>query len=172
MTNFFAFLDQNRGGITVLGLCVVFIVLIVQWLLWIFNAGRFKKPERAGSRAGAAQFVFGEFLAKVISDFRNLLAVLIVLVFALSLTYAMLQSQTQDELFAALQAVMSTVGVLVGSIVGYYFGESAVKGSAPASPPVASAQNPMQSGQKSFDDESIEAVPAPPATGDDDGGSA
>ena len=164
METFLTFLDLNRVGINVLIGLIAFTILMIQWLAWIFRMGRFKKQEgHAGSsREKTAQFVFGEFLAKVISDFRNLLAVLIVLVFAFTLAYALIRSSTQAEMKDALQAVMATLGGLVGSIVGYYFGESAVKAGASGAA-ISAGQAPTQqpSGEKPAE-EAIETAPAPP----------
>ena len=133
MDTFLTFLDQYRNGIFMLLAILAFAVLMIQWLAWIFRLGRFKATEQntaSPSREGAAQFAFGEFLARIITDFRNLLAVLIVLVFTFILAYTILKSQTQGEMTSSLQAVMSTLGGLVGSIVGYYFGETAAKSAA------------------------------------------
>ena len=146
MQNFLTFLDQNSSGLFVLAVAILFMILVVQWLAWIFHIGRYKKQDGAvasnSNREKTTQFVFGEFLAKVISDFRNLLAVLIVLFFGLVLAFAVFRSANQTEMASALQAVMSTLGGLVGSIVGYYFGESAVKSAGTTTP--MPGQAPMQ----------------------------
>jgi membrane protein YqaA with SNARE-associated domain len=162
MDNFLIFLDQNRGGIFVLAGIVVFLILIIQWLAWIFHIGRYKQQTAAGSaRERTAQFVFGEFLAKVISDFRNLLAVMIVLVFALILAFGIFRSNTLEEMGVALQAVMSTLGGLVGSIVGYYFGESAVKSGASGTG-ITTSQPAVQKPASGVGGDDEEIQPAPP----------
>ncbi|MEW5939161.1 MAG: hypothetical protein AB1750_05840, partial [Chloroflexota bacterium] len=162
MQNFLTFLDQNSGGLLVLAGIVIFLILIIQWITWIFGLGRYKKAlGAAGSlRDKTAQFVFGEFLAKVINDFRNLLAVMMVLVFALVLVFTIFRSATHEETTSSLQAVMSTLGALVGPIVGYYFGESAAKSAAPA--PVSASQAPMQQKPAEGMNEEISEAPAPP----------
>jgi|GEM_PF-1872643 len=64
------------------------------------------------------------FVFKIISQFRHLLALVVVLIFAIALAYAMWMAQDTEDLTKTLQAVMATLGGLVGSIIGYYFGES------------------------------------------------
>lgn len=91
-------------------------------MAWIFSLGRFRAPQ---SRSDNLRNIFTDFLVKIIDDFRHLLALIIVVIFALALGYAMLRAGNQfDNMTKALQAVVSTLGGLIGSIIGYYFGES------------------------------------------------
>jgi hypothetical protein len=103
----------------------------VQWFAWIFSIGRFKStdatPPGARPSGQSLRYVFSEAAVKIINDFRHLLALVIVVIFALALAYAMLQARASiADMKEALQAVVATLGGLVGSIIGYYFGESAV----------------------------------------------
>jgi hypothetical protein len=169
MENFFTFFETYRVGIFVFAASVAFglgfVVLILQWLLWLFGWGRYAplkdnegKPlriarpgrvSRGEARQDSLQFVVTDFLVKVINDFRNLLALLIVLIFTLVLLVALFRTASLTEMASALQAVMAALGGLVGSIVGYYFGESAVKSSmaSPAGGPASGAQPMQQPGQ-------------------------
>lgn len=136
MADFFNFLNTHRGGIIVFLLSLAFIIVLVNWLAWIFSVGRFKTPQPA--RGQNLRYVLTEAAVKIINDFRHLLALIIVLIFGFALAYAMLRAGADiDTLKEALQAVVATLGGLVGSIIGYYFGESTVTRMREAEPPGA-----------------------------------
>jgi hypothetical protein len=127
MKSFFTFLYEERGGIFVLLVCLFALLLALRSVAAIFGLGRFAQPPlRARSSVG---YVIVEFFTKLIDDFRHLLAMLLVLIFATALGYALwkVRDGGADEINKALQAVMATLGGLIGSIVGYYFGESAAR---------------------------------------------
>jgi len=135
MENFLDFLSRNQTGIITLMLILAFLVFVVQWLAWIFRRGRFAPFKEARSARSTArdlsfQVIVSEFTFRVIRDFRNFLALVLVSIFAIVLVYVMFTADNQEELTTNLQTVMATLGGLIGSIIGYYFGESAVKGSA------------------------------------------
>lgn len=72
--------------------------------------------------------MFGELLTKIIYEFRHLLALLIVVLFAVALFAAMWPGMMKGDVALikdGLQAVAAALGGLIGSIIGYYFGESA-----------------------------------------------
>jgi membrane protein DedA with SNARE-associated domain len=70
--------------------------------------------------------VIAELFVKIINDFRHLLALLIVVIFALVLGYGLIRAgKDLENITKVLQVVVSTLGGLIGSIIGYYFGESA-----------------------------------------------
>lgn len=152
MGDFLTFLDTHRGGILMLLLCLASVALFVQWVAWIFSIGRFRQTGMpATGRQQNLRYIFAEIAVKIINDFRHFLALIIVLIFALALTYAMLRAGSEmNNMKDALQAVAATLGGLVGSIVGYYFGESAAtKAREPESPPVsARPETPPQEVQK------------------------
>ena len=131
MDGMFSFLAQNRTGILVLFLSLAGLAFIIQWFAWIFNLGRFKRKDRAittdEARSTSLRFVFADLLVKIINDFRHLLALIVVLIFAIALGVAMyIGGGSIDDFAKATQAVVATLGGLVGSIIGYYFGESTV----------------------------------------------
>lgn len=128
MSSFFAFFAANAQGILVFGLLVLSAAALLQWLAWMFARGRFQK--RDGQTGQTVSFVLADLLAKIINDFRHLLALIIVVIFALALTYALVLVAYEptgrlEALSKALQAVVSSLGGLIGAIIGYYFGEKA-----------------------------------------------
>lgn len=159
---FFTFFQTYRSGIFFFLVCLGAIAFLVQWFAWIFSWGRFKKAgaeARTGTGAGSAtvsgqptiRYMFSGGLVKIVNDFRHLLALVIVLIFAVALLYSLWQAASIptfatnpadpsltipgtpsviDNMKEALQAVVATLGGLVGSIIGYYFGESSIAKSA------------------------------------------
>lgn len=71
--------------------------------------------------------IIADFLARLINDFRHLLALVIVVIFFSLVFYSMAMSDKFEEKMDALQMVMASFGGLLGSIIGYYFGESAAR---------------------------------------------
>lgn len=130
MSSFLNFLATYSSGIFVLFFCLAAGVAMVQWVCWIFGWGRFS-PENLEATAGVRKplrRVMSELFFNLVNDFRHLLALVIVLIFALVLGYAVFRAGTEmDNITKALQAVVATLGGLVGSLLGYYFGESAAK---------------------------------------------
>ena len=133
MTNFFVYLETHRNGIFIALLCLAFLAFILQWLAWTLKFGRFKPDGGVpGSSAAAAQkqnlrYIISDAVIKIVNDFRHLLALVIIAIFAVALCFALFQTRDSlEEMKEALQAVVATLGGLVGSIIGYYFGESAV----------------------------------------------
>jgi hypothetical protein len=126
---FFDFFGVHWQGIVVLGFLLLAIGVLVQWFAWIFARGRFQKGDEPTGRQ-TLRYVFADLLVKIIDDFRHLLALVIVLIFALALTYSLVlvayeQTGRIDAAAKALQAVVSSLGGLIGAIIGYYFGEKA-----------------------------------------------
>lgn len=175
MESFFTFLQAYRSGIFVLLLILASIALFVQWLVWIMGMGRFGRPPSSAGRA-ELRFIFSEAAVKIINDFRHLLALVIVLIFAFALGYSLIKAAsiatnpnsptTIENMKEALQAVVATLGGLVGSIIGYYFGESTVAKSAEPKPadsggtqPTPVVQEPPKEGEQR------PSAPAPPAPG-------
>ena len=153
MTEFFTYLNANRGGILVLLLCLIFIILLVNWVAWIFSWGRFRTPTRPSREP--LRYLIGQALVKIIDDFRHLLALVIVVIFALALWYAMIRAgSNQQEMKDAIQTVVASLGGLVGSIIGYYFGESAIGRLREVSPAEEKMPKP--------EEEPITPVPPPP----------
>lgn len=133
MTNFFTFLETHRNGILLTLLCLAFVAFIVQWFAWIFSKGRFwRGGDAPASNAASAQkqnlrYIISDAIIKIVNDFRHLLALVIIGIFAVALCFTLFQtSPNLENMKEALQAVVATLGGLVGSIIGYYFGESAV----------------------------------------------
>ncbi len=117
--NFFA---VNQAGIYVLMAILAFVVLLIQWLAWIFKWGRFKSAPAGTGPGYSTKDIMFTYLATLASDFKFVLATLIFGIFSVVLLIALF---TQSDFANALQAVMSTLGGLVGTIVGYFFGEKA-----------------------------------------------
>lgn len=132
MTNFFTFLETNSNGIFILLLSLAFLAFLVQWFAWTLKFGRFKRAgDASGNNASAhkqnLRYIISDAVIKIVNDFRHLLALVIIAIFAVALCFALFQTRDSlEEMKEALQAVVATLGGLVGSIIGYYFGESAV----------------------------------------------
>jgi hypothetical protein len=136
MTRLFSFLQEYRVGIWVFFLSLGGIALLVQWFAWIFGMGRFGKIIPAAEGRAGLRYIFSDLMVKIINEFRHLLALIVVVIFAGALSYSLWKAgtvptgsdlpSTVDNLKEALQAVVATLGGLVGSIIGYYFGESSV----------------------------------------------
>lgn len=130
MNTFLTFLQEHFVGLIVAFAAMLMLLLVVNWLAWIFRWGRYKKSHaETGTASGKAgiMYIFADFVVKIINDFRHLLALFLVTIFAVAVGYAIFSSCDVDSLSGNLQAVVSTLGGLVGSIVGYYFGESAAR---------------------------------------------
>lgn len=169
----FQYLADHRSGILIFFLCLIGLALIIQWFSWIFGWGRFarrKELDAKTARNQSIRFLLADLLIKIIDDFRHLLALVIVLIFALALATAMyVAGANMDQLKEAMQVVVATLGGLVGSIIGYYFGESAVarrQAGGGAASTVAEQQpgGAVQDGS-SANDEDLEAAPTPDALG-------
>jgi hypothetical protein len=144
LQNFFTFFQTYRGGIFFFLFCLGFLAFLVQWFAWIFGWGRFGNSATwtgggtgSGTGSGSARtnirYLFSGAFVKIVNDFRHLLALIIVLIFAVALLYSLWkaasiggsgENSTINNMKEALQAVVATLGGLVGSIIGYYFGES------------------------------------------------
>ena len=62
--------------------------------------------------------------AKVVDDFRHLLALGVLLLFAFSLIWGLLLAgENVDPMLSVLQTVVGVFGGLTGVIAGFYFGE-------------------------------------------------
>jgi hypothetical protein len=133
MTQLLTLLETHATGAFVILAFLAAGVFLLQWIMWIFGRGRFKRDGDASPVVGTQnlRYLITEALTKIINDFRHLLALLIVLIFGLALAYALYQAGGNiDEIKEALQAVTATLGGLVGSIIGYYFGESKAQAAA------------------------------------------
>lgn len=127
MGQFFDFLSAHRSGILLFMLLVLVAMLVLHWVTWLFARGRFRDAGPTVSRPQGLRIIFTDFLARIINDFRHLLALVIVLIFAAVLSYAMVRAGAAlSDMNDAIQTVVASLGGLVGSIIGYYFGESAV----------------------------------------------
>lgn len=165
MDSFFTFLDAHSGGLLVIFLCLAAIVGLIQWLAWIFSKGRFR-PDRAGAKVGtnSLRFVFADLLVKIINDFRHLLALVMVMIFALALSYVLYRADNNmASITDAMQTVVATLGGLVGSILGYYFGESAARKSIEEGARDRGAEEPEQTnGQPKEEEKPPRPAPPPP----------
>jgi len=130
MESLLTFFKNYSGGILMLFFSLAAAVALVQWVCWIFSWGRFS-PDKAVAMSGVLKSlrqVIGELFFNLVNDFRHLLALVIVLIFTIVLSYTVIRAGDQmDDIAKGLQAVVATLGGLVGSLLGYYFGESAAK---------------------------------------------
>lgn len=123
IANLLSSLKTNWEGILIFFFFLFLSILFIQWLAWIFSWGRFKVS--SGSRKNdSIRFVIADLLVKIIDDFKHLLALVIMTIFAFALAFAMIKG---PDMLKALQVVVASLGGLIGSIIGYYFGESSAK---------------------------------------------
>ncbi len=167
------FMAAHGGGIRTSLLTIVVLTAVVNWLLWMFGWGRFTGARGSAGRSGrptTIRYVLAEFFVQIVNDFRHLLALVLVSLFAVTLLIAMVPPLFRDggpdlnSMRDGLQAVAAALGGLIGSIVGYYFGESAGKRAEPTVPGVQqpAVQNVPEAG--SPPPPGIQP-PAPPITG-------
>ncbi len=119
-------LSENWNGAIMLMLVGFAAIWSVGKLSQVFAFGRHEPRTNADGTDLPSEYsnVFSIFISKIINQFRHLLALVVVLIFAIALIVAMCMAHDITELSDTLQAVMATLGGLVGSIIGYYFGES------------------------------------------------
>lgn len=117
----------------------IFIVLLptlfligafITWMAWVGGRWRFDPSSRNEKfQETTIRYMFVKFLTEIINDFKHILALLIVLMFVITvgciLYFALFIQNDFATLKDGLQLIVATLGGLVGSIVGYYFGESA-----------------------------------------------
>ncbi len=113
---------------SILGLLLI-TLLAIQWFCWIFGLGRFKNIE---AQKDNIEYIITNFFVNLINDFRHLLALMIVFVFAITLFYVLYKTGA-TELGEAMQQVSSTFSGLIGAIIGFYFGEKSYRNSNKAS---------------------------------------
>ncbi len=132
LDTFMGYLAENGEAVKLILMSALVMILMIQWLAWIFKFGRFSHPtdQKTGisyETNNGIRHVIADLMVKVIDDFRHLLALVIILMFALALGYTLIFADTISEISDGLQAVTSTLGGIIGAIIGYYFGESAAK---------------------------------------------
>ncbi len=134
MSGFFVFLRDHRQEVILLLIAIVIFMGLVQWTFWIAGWGRFRLPKdiKPASKGGIGErpirFVFAELFAKLVNDFRHLLALIVMLVFLFSVAYALWVAGTNVEnMNKALQAVTGSLSGIIGVIIGYYFGETVAR---------------------------------------------
>lgn len=140
------YLASHWQGIVVAILVAFAALMLVQWLAWIFRWGRFGAEARR-ERRDTLRFVFADLLVKIIDDFRHLLALVVILIFAAAMAFGfvLVAYETDGRMVAladVLQAVVSALGGLIGAIIGYYFGEKAGERRSAESPPAAGGTTP------------------------------
>ena len=139
MSDFLTFLSNHSNGICILLIIILSGLITVNWLARIFQWGKYKDKEKSGegkSGEGKSEkekesngfgYIMTQFFTNLISDFKHLLALIIVIVFTTLIIYSMTTTPIFKEKMEALQLVIASLGGLLGSIIGYYFGESAGK---------------------------------------------
>jgi len=135
MTNILQFLADHVSGVAVILMILFAIIGIIQYVCWIFRWGRFKVDALLSDSVdrrteSTVRHMVVKFFVEIINDFRHLLALVIVIIFAVTLLavcQAGFKLDNFDGVKEGIQVVTSSLGGLVGSIIGYYFGESAAK---------------------------------------------
>ena len=122
--NFLSQLAASGPGFGVLFGLIFGLGALVQWILWMFRLGRFRDSTRGQNYRG----IMAELTQKLIYEFRHLLALVIIVLFAAALFLAIWPGVVQGNaglIGDGLKNVTGTLGGLIGSIIGYSFGESA-----------------------------------------------
>ena len=194
LAQFFNYIGQHPAAISnfvaMIGALAIIVLGAMQWLFWMKRWGRFAQPPAAqqpGSGVSSNQApvarLLTNFFTTIISEFRHLLALLIFLLFAFILSYAVYvashgQGRTPadliDDMSKVIQAVVASLGGLVGSIIGYYFGESSAR-SAKKDSAIEAATAATTTGIQEAPQTGTEAVrqatpPPPPGTAPQGGG--
>lgn len=171
MTRLLTYFAEHWTGILVLILVLFALALLANWLSWILGIGRFKGRGASPGTSGGIRYVITDFFVKIISEFRHLLALVIVSLFAVTLFLAMipgLRASNVDTIKEGVQAVAAALGGLIGSIIGYYFGESAAAKRESQSPSLG-LDAPVQTSPPGDVPEMTVAarpnIPAPPSGG-------
>jgi membrane protein DedA with SNARE-associated domain len=137
MDNFLAVLEKQWRGALILILLILVLLIVVREIFWLMGWGRYKEDSSSQANAPSAgqggsdpstiwSFWGTTFIAKTISEFRHLLALLIFLLFSGAVILAILPGLLQmdvEQMTEGLEGVAAALGGLVGSIIGYYFGE-------------------------------------------------
>ena len=148
MTELLAALELHRVGIFVAFAMLAGACVVIQWIFWIAGWGRFN-PERAAQRNIAApnrapiRFTLTDFMTMLVNDFRHLLALVVVLLFAVMMVFAVwpgLANADAAQVADGVQTVTAAMGGLLGSIIGYYFGAMAAKKPEPGKPPAPAGE--------------------------------
>jgi hypothetical protein len=149
MKSFLDFWAANAIGVSVFLLFMVVTVALFVWairkLSTTFGWGRYGADDGlfvgrlAGNSPSESSLgrLVTEFFMKIISEFRHFLALLIFILFAFVLIYAVIFTSQGplgvanptlhdrlDEMGKIIQVIVASLGGLVGSIIGYYFGEA------------------------------------------------
>jgi hypothetical protein len=109
---------------------LLLIGIFVTWMAWIGGCWRFKRNTTdTNKRETTIRYMIVKFLIEIINDFKHVLAILLTLMFVITVFSIIYFALFKQENFATfkdgLQVVVASLGGLVGSIIGYYFGESA-----------------------------------------------
>lgn len=109
---------------------LLLIGIFVTWIAWLGGFWRFKsKTTDANKRETTIRYMMVKFLTEIINDFKHILAILLTLMFVITvfsiIYFALFKQENFTILKDGLQVVVASLGGLVGSIIGYYFGESA-----------------------------------------------
>jgi hypothetical protein len=145
MTALLDYFALHRQGITVLLACAFALVLLLQWVCWIFAWGRFARTAAAGRQE--LRVVITDFFVKIIDDFKHLLALVLVLIFMGTLVVMIwpgIVGGDAAKMESSLKAVVASLGGIIGTIIGYYFGESAGARKAPETRSVATRDQTPQ----------------------------
>jgi hypothetical protein len=142
-------LSANARGVVLLVFLAFAAVALIQWLMWLAGVGRFARGAQAAvAGRSTIGYYIGTFVGQIITEFRHLLALVVVLLFAATMAAVLALGRGDFEhIKAGVQLVAASLGGLIGSIIGYYFGESAAAkkeagggaGSGGAPPPVQSS---------------------------------
>lgn len=177
MQSFRVFVDSYGSQIVFVLISLFALMAFVQWACWIAGWGRFRRSvastDDAEEEGGATharrrqpamerplRFVFMDLFARLVDDFRHLLALVVMLVFFVAVLYALwIGGSDVDNLNKALQAITGSLSGIIGVIIGYYFGETSARASG-AQPDVIRPGGPPVQGPPRDADPSVQRVGA------------
>jgi len=171
MGDFFDFFAQHETGtlvfLVLLVVSTALFVWVVQKVCWIGEFGRYKHLPRTIQAESSVGVIISAFFAKLIDEFRHLLALLIFLLFAGVLVYGVAVASSGvagtarlEAIEKVIQVIVASLGGLVGSIMGYYFGEARGK-VPPAAPPVQGPAAPLPSPVPVVPSQAVAPTPPP-----------
>src|SRR5262245_22643659 len=135
MSDFLTVLEQHSIGALILVFLLLVLMVVIRETFWLLGWGRYKRTAQdlktdkttgGGDPNRIWSFFATTFIAKTISEFRHLLALLIFLLVAGAVILSVLPGLLildVDRMAEGLESVAAALGGLVGSIIGYYFGE-------------------------------------------------
>jgi hypothetical protein len=101
--------DQARGVWELIGLLFA-LMATVTWCFWVLGRGRFSRPRPTDDRSTIAYYI-GTFVGQIITEFRHFLALMVVMLFAVTMaTVIFLGRHHFEDVKTGVQVVAASLG--------------------------------------------------------------